>query len=411
MAAFSWQALDQKGRIQKGVWEADSPKHLRHRLRNDGLKPVSMEEVSGNRRRFSGAKTKNEQKSSAVDRRLNPTDLSMFTRQLATLLRSRLPVEKALGVLSLQSNKQWQRHLMTALRSRVTEGSSLAEAFRQFPLAFPEYYAATAEAGEQSGNLEIVLERLADYAEEANVTRQKVKLALIYPAVVSIVALLVIVGLLVFVVPKMVETFEHIGQELPLLTRAMISISDFLQHYGIFLLLGVVLLIVFFSSAMKRQGFKKRVQLFLLKLPLISRVIREVNTSRFLRTYGILLRSTVSATHGMMIAAHVLASLPIRDALMDASRRVREGASIGNSLTNTGYFSPMTLNLVASGEAAGNLPEMLERAGEGQERTLQATVSTLVGILEPLMIVVMGSVVMLIVLAVLLPIFKMNSMV
>jgi len=162
---------------------------------------------------------------------------------------------------------------------------------------------------------------------------------------------------------------------------------------------------------MKREGFKKKVQLFLLKLPLISRVIREVNTSRFLRTYGILLHSTVSATQGMMIAAHVLASLPIRDALMDASRRVREGASIGNSLTNTSYFSPMTLNLVASGEAAGNLPEMLERAGEGQERTLQATVSTLVGILEPLMIVVMGSVVMLIVLAVLLPIFKMNSMV
>ena len=411
MAAFSWRALDQKGRLQKGVWEADSPKHLRQRLRRDGMNPVSMEEVSGNRRTLSGTASGGEKKGSAVDRRLSPTDLSMFTRQLATLLRSRLPVEKALGVLSSQSNKTWQRHLLTALRSRVTEGASLADAFRQFPQAFPEYYAATADAGEQSGNLEIVLERLADYAEEANVTRQKVKLALIYPAVVSIVALLVIVGLLVFVVPKMVETFEHIGQELPLLTRVMISISDFLQHYGVFLLLGVVLLILLFSSAMKRQGFKKRVQLLLLKLPLISRVIREVNTSRFLRTYGILLSSTVSATHGMMIAAHVLGSLPIRDALMDASRRVREGASIGASLTNTGYFSPMTLNLVASGEAAGNLPEMLERAGEGQERTLQATVSSLVGILEPLMIVVMGSVVMMIVLAVLLPIFKMNSMV
>ncbi len=411
MPAFSWQALDQKGRTQKGVWEADSPKHLRQRLRSDGMKPVSMEEVQGNRRRLSGTQTTKGKKSSVVDRRLSPTDLSMFTRQLATLLRSRLPVEKALGVLSSQSNKQWQRHLLTALRSRVTEGSTLADAFRRFPQAFPEYYAATAEAGEQSGNLEIVLERLADYAEEANVTRQKVKLALIYPAVVSIVALLVIVGLLVFVVPKMVETFEHIGQELPLLTRVMISISDFLQHYGVFLLLGVALLVFLFSTAMKRQGFKKRVQLLLLKLPLISRVTREVNTSRFLRTYGILLHSTVSATQGMMIAAQVLGSLPIRDALMEASRRVREGSSIGVSLTNTGYFSPMTLNLVASGEAAGNLPEMLERAGEGQERTLQATVSSLVGILEPLMIVVMGTVVMMIVLAVLLPIFKMNSMV
>ncbi|MEN8213289.1 MAG: type II secretion system inner membrane protein GspF [Pseudomonadota bacterium] len=411
MAAFSWQALDQKGRIQKGVWEADSPRHLRQRLRSDGLNPVSMEEVRGNRSALSGTTTSREKKRSAVDRRLNPTDLSMFTRQLATLLRSRLPVEKALGVLSSQSNKRWQQHLFTALRSRVTEGSSLADAFRQFPQAFPEYYAATAEAGEQSGSLEIVLERLADYAEEANATRQKVKLALIYPAVVSVVALLVIVGLLVFVVPKMVETFEHIGQELPLLTRIMISTSDFLQQYGVFLLLGIVLLILLFSTAMKRENFKKRVQRLLLTLPLVSRVIREVNTSRFLRTYGILLSSTVSATQGMMIAAHVLGSLPIRDALMAASRRVREGASIGNSLTNTGYFSPMTLNLVASGEAAGNLPEMLERAGEGQERSLQAMVSSLVGILEPLMIVVMGTVVMLIVLAVLLPIFKMNSMV
>lgn len=408
MAAFSWQALNDKGQLQKGVWEADSPKHLRHRLRSEGLKPLSMEEVRG--KRGVGA-LERKKKRSLVDRRLSATDLSMFTRQLATLLRSRLPVEKALEVLSSQSNKQWQRHLITALRSRVTEGSTLADAFRQFPQAFPEYYAATAEAGEQSGSLEVVLERLADYAEEANVTRQKVKLALVYPAVVSIVALLVIVGLLVFVVPKMVETFEHIGQELPLLTRVMISISEFLQHYGVLLLLGTVVAVIAFLSAMKREGFRKRMHRLQLKLPLVSRVTREVNTSRFLRTYGILLRSTVSATQAMIIAAQVLSSLPIRDALMEASRRVREGGSIGNSLANTGYFSPMALNLVSSGEASGNLPEMLERAGEGQERTLQASISSLVGILEPLMIVVMGAVVMMIVLAVLLPIFKMNSMV
>jgi general secretion pathway protein F len=406
MSAYSWQALDRTGSLKKGVREADSPKHLRHLLRKEGLNPLSMEEVSGRR---ALSKSRDKKPKSAVDRHFSPADLAMFTRQLATLLRSRMPVEECLRVLSKQTNKTWQRHLITALRSRVAEGLSLAEGFRQFPKAFPEYFASTAEAGEQAGKLEIVLERLADYAEEANTTRQKVMLSLMYPMVVAVVAVIVVTILLVGVVPKMVDTFEHMEQELPLLTRIMIGISEFLQHYGVYFLAGLVLAGFLFSLAYKREAFRRRMHALYLRIPMISRVIKEVNTSRFLRTYSILLSSSVSATSGMNISARVLGSLPIRESLRDASDRVREGASIANSLTRTGYFSPMTLNLVSSGEASGNLPEMLERAGDGQERTLQASVAMIVGIMEPLMIVIMGVLVLLIVLAILMPIFQMNT--
>ena len=405
MAAYSWQALDSAGSLKKGVSQADSPKHLRQLLRKDGLNPVNVEEVSGRQ----AQKSREKKRGSAVDRKMSPADLAMFTRQLATLLRSRMPLEECLSVLSHQTNRNWQRHLITALRSRVSEGMSLADAFRQFPRAFPAYFASTAEAGEQAGKLEVVLERLADYAEEANTTRQKVTLSLLYPVVVAIVAIIVVTILLVGVVPKMIETFEHMEQELPLLTRALIGISEFLQHYGIYFAAVVVLLVFLFSLAYRGEAFRRRMHALYLRIPLVSRVIREVNTARFLRTYAILLGSSVSATNGMNIAARVLGNIPIRDALRKAADRVREGGSIANSLKRTGYFSPMTLNLVASGEASGNLPEMLERAGDGQERTLQASVSMVVGILEPLLIVIMGVLVLLIVLAILLPIFQMNT--
>lgn len=406
MAAFSWQALDKAGSLKKGVREADSPKHLRHLLRKEGLNPLSMEEVSGRRAQL---KSRDKKIKSAVDRHLSPADLAMFTRQLATLLRSRMPLEECLSVLSKQTNRIWQRHLITALRSRVSEGLSLAEGFRQFPKAFPEYFASTAEAGEQAGKLEVVLERLADYAEEANTTRQRVMLSLMYPVVVAVVAVIVVTILLVGVVPKMIQTFEHMEQELPLLTRIMIGISEFMQHNGLYFLAGIIFAGFLFSMAYKREAFRRRMHLLYLRIPLVSRVIKEVNTSRFLRTYSILLSSSVSATNGMNISARVLGSLPIRESLREASDRVREGASIAHSLTRTGYFSPMTLNLVSSGEASGNLPEMLERAGDGQERTLQASVSMIVGIMEPLMIVIMGVLVLLIVLAILMPIFQMNT--
>ncbi|OOZ18171.1 type II secretion system protein GspF [Solemya velum gill symbiont] len=412
MPAWSWEALDAQGRIRKGVQEADSPKHLRQLLRSDGLNPVSLQEVSGRdlKKSEKGGSASSLTKRS-VDRRLGATDLSMFTRQLATLLRARLPVEEALRVLVKQADKSWQKSLYTSVRSRVVEGVSLADALRQHPQAFPEYYAATVAAGEQSGQLEGVLERLADYAEQANETRQKVMLSMLYPVVVSIVAVLIVVILMVFVVPRMISVFEHMDQDLPLLTRGLIWLSDFLQNYGIVVAVVIAVAIALYTWAYTKPAFKLKMHRLILKMPFLAHVSREMNTGRFLITYGILLASKVSATQGMLTAAEVLANLEIREHIKNAAARVREGASIGSALGNTGFFSAMALNLIASGEASGNLAEMLERAGENQERTLQASVTTIVGIMEPVMIVIMGGVVMMIVLAILLPILQMNQMV
>ncbi len=412
MPAWSWEALDAQGRIRKGVQEADSPKHLRQLLRADGLNPITLQEASGRELK------KSEKDGSAgvlmkrsVDRRLGAADLSMFTRQLATLLRARLPVEEALRVLIKQADKSWQKSLYTSVRSRVIEGVSLADALRQHPQAFPEYYAATVAAGEQSGQLESVLERLADYAEQANETRQKVMLSMLYPIVVSIVAVLIVVILMVFVVPRMISVFEHMGQDLPLLTRGLIWLSNFLQNYGIVVAAMIALAIAVYVWAYTKPAFKLKMHRLILRMPFLAYVSREMNTGRFLITYGILLASKVSATQGMLTAAEVLANLEIREHIRNAAARVREGASIGSALGNTGFFSAMALNLIDSGEASGNLAEMLERAGEHQERSLQASVTTIVGIMEPLMIVIMGGVVMMIVLAILLPILQMNQMV
>ena len=294
---------------------------------------------------------------------------------------------------------------------RGSESPAVHQCTRQFPRAFPEYFPATVAAGEQSGRLEIVLERLADYAESASVARQKVLLSLLYPALVTIVALAVVIGLVTYVVPEVVKVFERMGQELPVLTRGLIAFSDFLRDYGLVMLAVVGLLVVAFRWVYSRPGGRKRIQRQLLRMPLAGRLLRELNVARFARTFGILLGSSVSATEALRISANVLSNLPIRDALLGAADRVREGSAIGTSLYNTRFFPPLMLNMIASGEASGQLVDMLDRAAETQERQLLHTVTALVGLLEPLLILVMGGLVLVIVLAIMLPIFNINQLI
>ena len=410
MAAFAWQALDAQGRLKHGVREGESPRQLRQRLRSEGLMPVSVEEVHGRRAR-AARETGRPGRRAGVDRRLSPTTLALVTRQLATLLRSRLPLEEALRIVAQQADRAAERNLVTAVRSRVAEGMSLADALRQFPRAFPEYFPATVAAGEQSGRLEAVLERLADYAESASAARQKVLLSLLYPALVTIVAIGVVVGLVTFVVPEVVKVFERMGQELPLLTRGLIAFSDFLRDYGVVMLAFLGVGFIAFRWAYSRPASRKRIQRQLLRFPLAGRFLRELNVSRFARTFGILLGSSVSATEALGVSAKVLSNLPIRDALLGAADRVREGTAIGTALYNTGFFPPLMLNMIASGEASGQLVDMLERAAETQERQLLHTVAALVGLLEPLLILVMGGLVLVIVLAIMLPIFNINQLI
>ncbi len=402
MGAFEYTALDARGREKTGVLEADAARQIRQQLREQGLTPLSVEEVK--QRESKTSKT-------FFKRKISATDLSLITRQWATLVRSGMPVEEALRTVAQQSEKARLKSMVVAVRSRVMEGHSLASALSDFPHIFSELYRATIEAGEQSGHLEVVLERLADYTETRQQISQKMSQALIYPVLLTLVAIAVVVGLLTFVVPKIVQVFESIGQELPALTKALIASSEFLSSNGIYLLFGILVILVIFSYLMRVERFKKAFHRFLLQLPLVGRMVRGVNSARFARTLSIVAASGVPILDGLRIASQVINNLPMREAVLTAASKVREGSAISGALDASKYFPPMTIHLIASGEASGNIENMLERAADSQEREIEALTSGLLGIFEPVLILAMGGIVLIIVLAILLPIFDMNQLV
>jgi len=403
MPAFEFTALDATGREHKGVLEGDSPRAVRQQLRERQWTPLNVQEVAAREaksaRRFS------------LQRGVAAVDLALMTRQLATLVRSGLPLEESVRAVSQQTEKQRLKSMLLGVRSRVMEGHSLAAGLAEFPHVFPELYRATVAAGEQSGHLDVVLERLADYTESRQQLRQKIQLALFYPALLTLLAISVVVLLLTYVVPQVVQVFQNIGQELPILTRGLIALSDFMRTYGLALLVLLGLASAGIGWLLRKPGPLRQWHALLLRLPLISRLTRGLNTARFARTFSILLASGVPVLEALRIAAEVIGNLPMRDAVEAAARKVREGTSIFSALDKSGYFPPMTLHLIASGEASGKLEDMLERAATSQEREIEVMVATLLGLFEPLLIVVMGGLVLIIVLAILLPIFDLNQLV
>ena len=402
MGAFEYTALDNRGREKSGVLEGDAARQIRQQLREQGLTPLSVEEVKQREARTSKTLFK---------RKISATDLSLITRQWATLVRSGLPVEESLRTVAQQSEKARLRNMIVGVRSKVMEGHSLASALSDFPHIFSELYRATIEAGEQSGHLDVVLERLADYTETRQQISQKMSQAMIYPVLLTIVAILVVIGLLTYVVPKIVQVFESIGQELPLLTKLLIQSSEFLQSNGIFLLIGVLAIVVVFSYLLRIENFRRSYHRFLLKLPMVSRMIRGMNSARFARTLSIVAASGVPILDGLRIASQVISNLPMREAVNSAANKVREGTAISTALDASKYFPPMTIHLIASGEASGNIENMLERAADSQEREMEALIGGMLAIFEPILILVMGGVVLVIVLAILMPIFDMNQLV
>lgn len=402
MGAFEYQALDEQGRTRKGVLEGDTARQIRQNLREQGLTPLAVEEVTLRETR---------QGKTRFARSIRAVDLALITRQMATLVRAGLPIEEVLHTVARQSEKTRLRNMLMAVRSRVLEGHGIAEGLGNFPHAFPELYRATIAAGEHSGHLDVVLERLADYTEARQQLRQKVQLALFYPAILTSMAILVTLALMTYVVPQVVQVFDNIGQELPLLTRGLIASSDFLRDNGLWLILlfaGSIWLIVQLLRKPERRMHWHRL---LLRLPLIGRLSRGVNTARFARTLSILSASGVPVLEAMRIAAQVLGNLPMRDAVERAAHRVREGSSIHQALASHACFPAMTLQLIASGESSGQLDAMLERAAVNQERELETTIAAVMGLFEPLLILVMGGIVLVIVLAILLPIFDLNQLV
>ncbi len=403
MGAFEYTALDSAGKQRKGVIEGDTARQVRQLLRERQLLPLTVTEAAQTESR--------RQQSFSLRRSLSAGDLTLITRQLATLVQASMPIEEALLAIGEQSEVPRVKSIVLGVRAKVMEGHTLADSLASFPRAFPELYRATVAAGEQSGHLDSVLDRLADYTESRQVLRQKVSNALIYPVVLTVLAIGIVTLMLVYVVPKVVGVFNNTGQQLPLLTELLIMLSDFLRDYGLFLLAGIALAIWAGRRALRKPDYRRRFDLLLLRLPVIRRLVRGFNTARFTRTLSILSGSGVSVLDALRISAQVITNLPMREAVEEASSRIREGASIGRSLATGGYFPPMCIHLISSGEASGQLEQMLDRAAANQEREVDGLIATLLGILEPALIVGMGIIVLMIVLAILLPIFELNQLV
>jgi len=404
MAAFEYIALDKKGREKKGVIEGDTQRQVRQMLRDQGMMPLQIDTAASQEK-------KQHNKPAQVSRRgIGATDLALFTRQLATLVRAAIPLDESLSAVGKQTEKPRIKSMVFALRSKILEGHTLAAGLADFPKIFPQLFRATVAAGESSGHLDIVLDRLADYTESRQQMASKIAQATIYPAILTIMAFLVVTGLLMFVVPQIVEVFETSGQELPGITKAMIWISEFLQNWwGLLIALGVALFFAI-KKFLSIPYNKRRFHLLLLKIPVIGRLVRGLNTARFSRTLSILSSSGVPVLDALQLAAPVVANLPMQDAVIDASERVREGSSIYAALDRSKLFPPMTLHLISSGERSGNLEDMLDKAAEQQERELELLIATFMGLFEPLLIVFMGGIVLVIVLSILLPIINMNDL-
>jgi len=406
MGAFDYVAVDASGRERKGVIEGDTPRHVRQLLREQGLLPVVVDEVveqreTGQRPRFA----------LRFQRGLSSSDLALITRQLATLVKSGLPLEEALLAVSQQTDKPRVRSIVLGVRSKVMEGHTLADGLTDFPGSFPEIYRATVAASEQSGHLDAVLERLADYTDNRQQLRSRTLSAMLYPVLLFAVCVAIVFFLLVSVVPKVVEVFRTSDAQLPLLTQLLIAGSDFMRHYGVWLVLGVAAAFFLFTRWLRIESNRRRWHQLLLHMPLVGKVVRGSNTARFARTLSTLTASTVPVLEALRISSEVVTNLPMKGAVEDAAVRVREGAPIGRSLGAARVFPPMMIHLISSGETSGELDTMLERAAVHQERELDSILQAVVGLLGPLMILVMGGLVLLIVLAMLLPIFELNQLV
>ena len=402
MGAFDYKAVDSSGKPVQGVLEGDNARQVRQLLRERHLLPLEVTEV---------AEQEKKRRKLGFRKGISATDLALLTRQLATLVRAGLPLEEALRAVSQQTEKSRVSSILMGVRSRLMEGHPLAVGMADFPMAFPEMYRATVAAGEQSGHLDMVLERLADYTESRQILRQKLSSAAIYPIVLSIMAILIVTGMLVFVVPKIVGIFEDSNQKLPFLTTALITVSHVIRDYGLLGLVAIAGGVFAFKRWLRQKSARRRVDGLLLRLPLVARLVRGFNNARFTRTLSILSGSGVPVLESMRIAGSVIANLPMWEAVEEATMRVRECASISHSLAARGLFPPMTVHLIASGEASGKLDEMLERAAENQERELDGLIGAMLSILEPALIIVMAIFVFIIVIAILLPIFQLQQII
>lgn len=403
MAAFEYLALDARGQRRSGVLEADSARQVRARLREQALAPL---EVVPTRQRPAAT-------GAALPwrRGIGAAGLALVTRQLATLVQAALPVDEALRAAASQAGSDRITSMLLTVRAGVLEGHGLAASLGRFPAAFPELYRATVAAGEHSGHLGLVLEQLADYTQQQQEAWQKIQLALLYPLILVVVALLIVGFLLGYVVPDVVQVFVTTGQALPWLTRALIVASGLARDWGA---LAAALLLaggLAFRWRLRDPAARRRWHALLLRVPGLSRLLRAADLARFASTLAILVRSSVPLVDALGIASQVVGNRVLRERIEGVARSVREGGSLSRALERSGECPPMMLHMVASGERSGELGPMLARTARNQENELAARIALLVGLFEPFMLVCMGGVVLVIVLAILLPIMSLNQLV
>lgn len=405
MSGYKFEALDPAGRLKKGVLEADSERQARQALRERNMVALQVEAM------LEKAGAAPERRSATWRRGLSSAQLALLTRQLANLIGAGLTIEETLNALIEQAETERERQILAAIRGVVLGGQPLSKGMESFPRVFPPIYLALVRAGEQSGQLNHVLQRLADYIEERHALRQKIVLAFIYPVLLTLVAFLVVTGLLTYVVPQVVAVFRDSHQTLPWLTRALIGLSDFLRASGVYLLAGLALAGWGARRALRREALRFRFHRFLLRLPVLGRFVRDANAARLASTLAILANSGVPLLAALQAGAGVVTNLPLRHAVEDAARTVREGASLSRSLGRGKLFPPAMIHLIASGEASGKLGQMLDQSARQQSQMMQQRLAVLTGLLEPLLILAMGAIVLVIVLAILMPIFEMNQLI
>ncbi|HFK2921603.1 TPA: type II secretion system inner membrane protein GspF [Stenotrophomonas maltophilia] len=398
MALFDYQAANAQGRIEKGQLDADSPRGARQLLRGRGLTPVQVSAARGAGTGW-GA------------RRLSASELAWATRQLASLLAASLPLEGALSAVIEQAERPHVAQALTAVRADVRAGQRLTVALAARPRDFPPIYRALVGAGEDSGDLARVMERLADYIEERNALQAKVLTAFIYPAVISLVSVAIVIFLLSYVVPQVVTAFVQARQTLPMLTQVMLAASAFVRSWGMWVGLGISALVMAWRLALRRPELRLRWDALLLRVPMIGRFVLGVNSARFASTLAILLDAGVPLLRALEAARQTLGNALLARCADDVSARVREGAALGTALKVQKMYPPILVHLVTSGEKTGSLAPLLDRAAQTISREIERRAMALTALLEPTMILVMGGVVLTIVLAVLMPIMEMNQLV
>ena len=402
MPAYRFEALDATGKSTTGLLEADNARAARAQLRAQSLVPLAVSQVAGQAAKAAAGMR--------YSRRVfNSTSLAVWTRQLAGLVGSGLPLERALTALSDEADDPRQRELVAHLRSEVNAGSPFARALASAPREFDEVYRGVVAAGEQSGALGEVLERLADDLEDRQALRNKLIGATLYPAIVSLISVVIVIFLVTYVVPQVASVFSSSKRALPMLTVAMLAISGFLRSYGWLLLVALAGGIATLSLMLRNDAFRERFDAGWLGLPLVGRLSRGYNAARFSGTLAMLAGAGVPILKALQAAAETLSNRAMRADALDALVQVREGAPLASALAGKKRFPGLLAMFCRLGEQTGQLPRMLDRAARQLAAEVQRRAMQLATILEPLLIVAMGGIVMLIVLAVLMPIIQLNT--